>query len=79
MTNFNYSQHRDMVREVIAELLRDKHEADYDAVEIVAEKLPDEPLADLDDDEYEQFLEGLAEYIYGQVDSAKITVEWPNE
>lgn len=79
MTDFDYSQYRDVVRKVIGELLRDKHEAVYEAVQIVPEELPDEAYADLDDDEYEQFTEGLAEYVYEQVDRAKITVEWPNE
>lgn len=79
MTDFNYDQYRDIVREVIGELLRDKMGAGYDAVQIGPEELPDEAYADLDDDEYEQFLEGFAEYVYEQVDRAKITVAWPSE
>lgn len=79
MTDFNYDQYRDMVREVIAGLLLDKQGVGFEATVIVPEKLSVEVWADLDDDEYEQFAEGLAEYVYEQVDQAKITVEWPNE
>lgn len=79
MTDFDYGQYRDVVREVIAGLLRDKHYLGFDAVQTIPEKLPDEAYADLDDEECEHFLEGLAEYVYEQVDRAKITVEWPSE